>query len=120
MKIFLQLFVCIAIGCVFWGCKTCNIEPPPTGVQTDKEAGAKVAAAALSTAISQGSIEGNYRNVVNTTYATVGQDDVALWLLLKASECESEKGHVAQANQLLDMARIQLPKPHNAKNTSVA
>ena len=58
MKIFLQLVGCIAIGCVFWGCKTCTIEPPPTGVQTDKEAGAKAAASALTTAISQGSIEG--------------------------------------------------------------
>ena len=120
METFLRLFVCIAIGCVFVGCKTCNIEPPQTGVQTDKEAGAKVAAAALSTAISQGSVEGNYRNIVNTTYATVGQDDIALYLLLKASECESEKGHVAQANQLLDMARIQLAKRHDASGASVA
>jgi len=120
MKIFLQLVGCIAIGCVFWGCKTCTIEPPPTGVQTDKEAGAKAAASALTTAISQGSIEGNYRNIVNTTYATVGQDDVALFMLLKASECESDKGHVAQANQLLDMARIQLAKRHDASGAAVA
>jgi hypothetical protein len=120
MKIFVQLLVCIMIGCVFWGCKTCTIEPPPTGVQTNKEAGAKAAASALTTAVSQGSIEGNYRNVVNTTYATVGQDDVALYLLLKASECESDKGHVAQANQLLDMARVELAKRHDASGAAVA
>src|SRR5438876_12038135 len=85
MEIFLQLVGCIAIGCVFWGWKTCTIEPPPTGVQTDKEAGAKAAASALTTAISQGSIEGNYPTIVNTTYATVRQDEAALLLLLNGS-----------------------------------
>src|SRR2546430_16556095 len=98
MKIFLQLVGCIAIDCLFWGCKPRTIEPSATGVHTDKQAGAKAAAAALTTAISQGSIEVNYHTIVNTSYATVGQDDVALFMLLKASECESDKGHVAQAN----------------------
>src|SRR5690349_18448566 len=51
MKTFLQLIVCIAVGCLVWGCQTCTIEPPPTGVQTDKEAGAKAAASALTTAV---------------------------------------------------------------------
>jgi hypothetical protein len=120
MKTFLQFFVCVAIGCIFWGCKTCTIEPPPTGVQTDRQAGAKAAASALTTAISQGSIEGNYHNIVNKTYATVGQDDVALYMLLKASECESDKGHVAQANTLLEMARVQLAKRQGASGAAVA
>jgi hypothetical protein len=120
MKTFLQLVVYIAIGCLFWGCQSCTIEPPPTGVQTDKQAGAKAAASALTTAISQGSIEGNYHNIVNRTYATVGQDDVALYLLLKASQCESDKGHTAQADTLLEMARTELNRRHDASAAAVA
>jgi hypothetical protein len=121
MKKAIHFLACSVVIGLLAACKTtCKIEPPPTGVQADKAMGAKVAAEALSSAISKGSIEGNYRNMVNTTYVTVGQDDVALYLLLQAANCESAQGHAAQADQLLQMARQQLARRQKSSPEAVA
>ena len=121
MKTTIQLFLYLVIAGVLASCQTCKIEPPPTGVDKDKQAGAKAAADALSTAISKGSIEANYHNVVKTTYVTVNQDDVAFYLLLQAYNCESaRRGHVAQADALMKMAREELARRHQASTGAIA
>ena len=113
-KLALLLLVCLA-G-LLNSCSTqCQISPPPTVAGTDKEGAAKIAAGALSNAITNGEISGNYKNVVNTTYVQVGQDDVAFYLLLQAYNCESSRrGHTQQAAVLLQTAREELARRHQA------
>ena len=120
MKTTIQLLLYLTIAGVLASCQTCKIEPPPTGVDKDKQAGAKAAADALSTAISKGSIEANYHNVVKTTYVTVDQDSVAFYLLLQAYNCESGRGHAAQADGLMKMAREELARRHQASTGAIA
>src|SRR5437764_4608137 len=84
MKRLLPLAAGIVIAAALFGCtQKCKIEPPPGVVGTNKEMSAKAAANALSSAISGGELSGHYQNTVNNTYQTVGQDDVAFYLLLK-------------------------------------
>ena len=89
-------------------------------MDTDKQAGAKAAANALTTAVSGGSAEVNYHNVVKRTYVTVGQDDVAFYLLMQAYNCESARKHTAQAQEILSLARQELARRHAATQLSPA
>jgi hypothetical protein len=120
MKSIIQISLCLLLAGVMASCETCKIDPPVTGVNSDRQAGAKAAAQALTSAISQGSLEANYHNVVNTTYVTVGQDDVAFYLLLQAYNCESKRGHTAQADALLRLARQELARRHKTSTAAVA
>jgi len=98
----------------------CKIEPPPTVIGTNKEMSAKAAANALTSAISGGKVSANYQNTVNNTYVTVGQDDVAFYLLMQAYNCESSRGHTAQAAEILRLARQELARRHRAQPPSTA
>jgi hypothetical protein len=113
-----QLFppgACLVIAVVLTGCQPqCKVEPPPSVVGTSKEIQAKAAANALTGAISGGEISGNYQNAVNSTYQTVGQDDIAFYLLLQAYNCESERGHTAAAADILRLAREELARRADA------
>jgi len=118
MKILIQAGACplIAValaGCNVFGKPQCKIEPPPGVVGTNKEISAKAAANALGSAISGGEIGGSYKNTVNNTYQTVGQDDVAFYLLLQAYNCESARGNAAGAAELLRLAREELARRHD-------
>lgn len=114
MKTVLQISVCSIFVSLFASCQSCKIEPPLTGVDADKQVGAKAAANALTTAVSGGSAEVNYHNVVKKTYATVGQDDVAFYLLMQAYNCESARRHTAAAQEILSLARQELARRHEA------
>jgi len=122
MKTFLQITLSLLLATLLFSCNgsSCKIDPPPAVVGTDKEAGANVAASALGAAISNGSLAANYKNIVNKTYVTVDKDDVAFYLLLQAYNCESERGHLAQADALLVTAREQLARRNNSAPTMVA
>jgi len=98
----------------------CKIDPPPSVVGTDKEIAANAAASALGTAVSNVAVGGSYKNIVNKTYVNVGQDDVAFYLLLQAYNCESSRGHLAQADALLKTARQELARRHDAAPAVVA
>jgi hypothetical protein len=117
MKRLIPLSVCVVIPVVLTGCAShpqCKIEPPPNVIGTNKEMQAKAAANALASAISGGELSGHYQNTVNNTYQTVGQDDVAFYLLLQAYNCESERGNAAGAADILRLAREELARRHNA------
>jgi hypothetical protein len=114
MKRLLPLAAGIVIGAALFGCtQKCKIEPPPGVVGTNKELSAKAAANALSSAISGGELSGHYQNTVNNTYQTVGQDDVAFYLLLQAYNCESARGNAANAAEILKLAREELARRHD-------
>ncbi len=118
MKLLIQTNACVLAaaalaGCVF-GRQQCKIDPPPGVMGTNKEISAKAAANALGSAISGGEISGGYKNTVNNTYQTVGQDDVAFYLLLQAYNCESARGNAAGAAELLRLAREELARRHDA------
>jgi hypothetical protein len=98
----------------------CKIEPPPSVMGTSREGAAKVAADSLGSSVAKGEISGNYTGVVNRTYVTVAQDDVAFYLLLQAYNCESRRGHKEAANALLQTAREELARRHNATPVTVA
>ncbi|GEM_PF-3319246 len=116
MKTSIRILSCLIFGSALVSCKTtCDIKPPPSVVGTDKEASAKVAANAISTAISGGEVSGSYKNVVNNTYQTVNQDDVAFYLLMQAYNCESARGHTAAAADILALARQELARRHKAE-----
>ena len=100
-------------GCTIFGKPQCRIEPPPSVIGTNKEISAKAAANALGSAISGGELSGKYKNTVNNTYQTVGQDDVAFYLLLQAYNCESARGNAAGAAELLRLAREELARRHD-------
>ena len=96
------------------GCaQQCKVEPPPAVIGTNKEISAKAAARALTTAISGGELSGHYQNTVNNTYQTVGQDDVAFYLLIEAYNCESARGNAAGAAEILRLAREELARRHD-------
>ena len=115
MKRLLPLSAGVAIAVALSGCASqqCKIEPPPTVIGTNKEISAKAAANALSSAISGGELSGHYQNTVNNTYQTVGQDDVAFYLLLQAYNCESARGNAAGAAEILQLAREELARRHD-------
>jgi len=93
---------------------TCKIDPPPNVIGTGNEMAAKAAANNLATAISGASaVVDYYHDVVNRTYDTVGQDDVAFYLLLQAYDCESARGNAAGAAEILQLAREELARRHN-------
>lgn len=106
--------------CVFFpqNC-ACTLTPPPTAIGTDKENTVKVAASALTKSIANLDVEGSYKNVVNNTYATIGQDDMAFYLLLEAATCLADKGKKDQADKLIEMARVELANRHNAPTSTV-
>jgi len=114
--------LCILLAALFAGCNgnTCKVDPPPTVVGTDKEIAAKAAANALGSGVSGVELGGSYKNIVNSTYATVGQDDVAFYLLLQAANCESSRGHLAQADALIKAARQELARRHKTAPAAVA
>jgi hypothetical protein len=114
--------LCILLAALFAGCngKTCKVEPPPSVVGTKKEIAAKAAASALGSGVSGIEAGGSYKNIVNSTYATVGQDDIAFYLLLQAANCESSRGHLAQADALIKAARQELARRHRAPAVVVA
>jgi hypothetical protein len=115
MKTSLHILFCLVAGSALMSCRTtCDIKPPPSVAGTDKEMSAKVAANAISTAISGGEVSGSYKNVVNNTYQTVNQDDIAFYLLMQAYNCESGRGHTAAAAEILALARQELARRHNA------
>ena len=90
----IQAGACVSMAAFLAGCtKQCKVEPPPGVIGTNKEISAKAAANALNTAISGGELSGHYQNTVNNTYQTVGQDDIAFYLLLQAYNCESARGN---------------------------
>jgi hypothetical protein len=115
MKTPVRILFCFIGASAMMSCKTtCDIKPPPSVAGTDKEMSAKVAANAISSAISGGEVSGNYKNVVNNTYQTVKQDDIAFYLLMQAYNCESERGHTAAAGEILALARQELARRHDA------
>ena len=115
MKQSIPLSIGVTIVLALAGCasRQCKIEPPPTVIGTNKEMSAKAAANALSAAISGGELSGHYQNTVNNTYQTVGQDDVAFYLLLQAYNCESARGNAAGAAEILKLAREELARRHD-------
>src|SRR3981189_1108664 len=114
MKGLIQAGACVSMAVFLTGCaKQCKIEPPPGVIGTNKEISAKAAANALTTAISGGELSGHYQNTVNNTYQTVGQDDVAFYLLLQAYNCESARGNAAGAAEILRLAREELARRHD-------
>jgi len=115
MKRPIQLSACVVIAVLLTGCPPpqCKIDPPPGVIGTNKETSAKVAANALSSVISGGELSGHYQNTVNNTYQTVGQDDIAFFLLLEAYNCESARGNAAGAAELLRLAREELARRHD-------
>jgi hypothetical protein len=114
MKRLIQAGACVSMALFLPGCaKQCKIEPPPGVIGTNKEISAKAAANALTTAISGGELSGHYQNTVNNTYQTVGQDDVAFYLLLQAYNCESARGNAAGAAEILRLAREELARRHD-------
>jgi 2C-methyl-D-erythritol 2,4-cyclodiphosphate synthase len=118
MKLIRQLPMFLPVV-ILSACATCKIEPPPTVIGTDREGAAKVAASALGSSISGAEISGNIKSVVNSTYVTVAQDDVAFYLLLQAYNCESKRGHLKEADALLVAAREELARRHNAPVAAV-
>jgi hypothetical protein len=121
MKLFIQATACLLMVSVLAACTTtCKVEPPQTAVSADKQLKAEAAANALTTAISGASAGVDYHNVVNRTYVTVGQDDVAFYLLMQAYNCESSRGHTAQAAEILRLARQELARRHRAQPPSTA
>ena len=111
MKKLIQAGACVSMAVFLAGCaKQCKIEPPPGVIGTNKEISAKAAANALTTAISGGELSGHYQNTVNQT---VGQDDVAFYLLLQAYNCESARGNAAGAAEILRLAREELARRHD-------
>ena len=115
MKRLIELRARVVIAVVLTGCASGSqfkIEPPPGVIGTNKEMSAKAAANALSSAISGGEVGGSYKNVVNNTYQTVGQDDVAFYLLLQASNIENARGNAAGAAEILRLAREELARRH--------
>jgi len=119
MNIFIQVGVYILMVVFLTAC-ACKVEPPKTAVSADKQIKAQAAANALTTAVSGASGQVDYHNVVNTTYVTVGQDDVAFYLLMQAYNCESSRGHTAQAAEILRLARQELARRHRAQPPSTA
>ena len=114
MKQRIQLGACVVIAVALIACRTqCKIDPPPNVIGTTKEIEAKAAANALASAISGGELSGHYQNTVNNTYQTVGQDDVAFYLLLQAYNCESARGNAAGAAEILKLAREELARRHD-------
>ena len=114
MKQLSPLGAVVVIAVALFGCtQQCKIEPPPGVIGTNKEMSAKVAANALSGAISGGEMGGHYQNAVNNTYQTVGQDDIAFYLLIQAYECESARGNAAGAAEILKLAREELARRHD-------
>ena len=112
----IKLSVCVVIVAAITACTTsqqCKIEPPPGVMGTNKEMSAKAAANALGSAIAGGEVGGSYKNAVNNTYQTVGQDDVAFYLLLQAYNCESARGNAAGAAEILRLARQELARRHD-------
>ena len=112
--------LCLVVAALLSACQTCKVNPPPSVVGTNKEIAAKAAASALATSVTGVEIGGNYKNIVNETYVTVGQDDVAFYLLLQAANCESSRGHLAQADALIMAAREELARRHRAPVVAVA
>lgn len=114
MKTLLQAGACFLMAVFVAGCaQQCKVEPPPGVIGTNKEISAKAAANALTTAISGGELSGHYQNTVNNTYQTVGQDDVAFYLLIQAYNCESARGNAAGAAEILRLAREELARRHD-------
>jgi hypothetical protein len=114
MKKLIQAGACVSMAVFLAGCaKQCKVEPPPGVIGTNKEISAKAAANALTTAISGGELSGNYKNTVNNTYQTVGQDDIAFYLLMQAYNCESARGNAAGAAEILRLAREELARRHD-------
>ena len=121
MKLFIQATGCVLVVSVLAACTTtCKVEPPQTAVSADKQLKAEAAANAITTAISGVSAGVDYHNVVNRTYVTVGQDDVAFYLLMQAYNCESSRGHTAAAAEILRLARQELARRHRAQPPSTA
>lgn len=116
--IFRSAFCFVVLGALVSCRTTCDIKPPPSVTGTDKEMSAKVAANAISTAISGAEVSGSYKNVVNNTYQTVNQDDIAFYLLMQAYNCESSRGRTAAASEILALARQELARRHNATPAS--
>ena len=114
MKLLLPLSGGVVFAVALSGCtQKCRIDPPPGVMGTNKEMSAKAAANALSSAVSGGELSGHYQNTVNNTYQTVGQDDVAFYLLLQAYNCESDRGNAAAAAEILKLAREELARRHD-------
>jgi hypothetical protein len=114
MKKLIQTGACVSMAVFLAGCAhQCKVEPPPGVIGTNKEISAKAAASALTTAISGGELSGHYQNTVNNTYQTVGQDDVAFYLLIQAYNCESARGNAAGAAEILRLAREELARRHD-------
>lgn len=115
MKNSFRILFCLMAASALMSCRTtCDIKPPPTVMGTDKEMSAKAAANAISSAISGGEVSGSYKHVVNNTYQTVNQDDIAFYLLMQAYNCESARGHTAAAAEILALARQELARRHDA------
>lgn len=114
MKKLIQAGACVSMMVFLAGCaQQCKVEPPQTAVSGDKQIKAEAAANALTTAISGASAGVDYHNVVNKTYVTVGQDDVAFYLLMQAYNCESARGNAAGAAEILRLAREELARRHD-------
>ena len=116
MKPPIKSSACVVIVAALTACTSsqqCKIEPPPGVMGTNKEMSAKAAANALGSAIAGGEVGGSYKNAVNNTYQTVGQDDVAFYLLLQAYNCESARGNTAGAAEILRLARQELARRHD-------
>lgn len=102
-----NILALVVLGGVLTSCQ-CKILPPPTSVAGTVDVSAKLAAEALTASLGKGEISGNVKGTVTKTYATVSSDDIALYLLLQAANCESRRGNNAGAAELRQTAREEL------------
>ena len=101
-------------------CPSCKIVPPPTGTDRSLDLSAKLAADALTASLGKGEISGNIKGTVKKTYGAVSADDVALYLLLQAADCESRRGNVQAASELRTTAREELLTRRRTPSREVA
>lgn len=112
--------VFLASCCPGLFCPPCKIIPPPTGDERGVDLSAKLAADALSASLGKGEVSGNIKTTVKKTYGAVDKDDVALYLLLQAADCESRRGNEQAANEMRKTAREELLIRRNASRKEVA
>lgn len=91
MKIFVAVAFLLA-GCASQPCFT----PPPTSSSQQKEIMVKLAAQFSAIPVSP-SIETDFKNQVNVTYAALSDDNQAYWMAANLALCFSEKGKWGQA-----------------------
>ena len=102
MKLY-QILICIPAFALA-ACQTCRIEQPKLTDNRDKQVSVDVAAE-LDRLNSSGELRTNYRDVVNRTFASMSDDNAALYLLLQAANCAQVHKQPELAKELIAAAR---------------